>query len=104
MMARLVCACFMHLQLYPEVKVTIEMMNYALTYHNKFKQQAQIPLLLCLFKIIGALGTCLGASYLIVQAKEVKWCIIAIFGMSIVSQISYFMAMTVTNVSISKEI
>ena len=36
MMAKLVCACFMHLQLYPEVKITIDMMNYALSYPTKF--------------------------------------------------------------------
>jgi hypothetical protein len=34
----------------------------------------------------------------------VKWCIISILGMSIISQISYLVALTVTNVSISEEI
>ena len=103
MMTRLICGFLMHLQMFPEYEVSLGMINYALHKHQNFKAKSTIPLILCLFKITGAIVSTLGCIYLIVQSETVSKCLITYTGMSIVSQIGKFMALTVTSSDISEE-
>ena len=103
-MARFTCSFFLHVQLYPQYKVSLGMIRFALHNFNRFKAKSTIPLILCIFKISGAIIATLGSQYLIVQAKTVKEALIFYMGMFIVAQIGNIMALTVTNVDIGSEI
>ena len=66
MMTRLICAFFMHLQMFPEYEVTLGMINYAMHKYGRFKAKSTVPLVLCLLKVTGAIVSTIGCIYLIV--------------------------------------
>ena len=101
---RLACAFFMHLQLYPELEISLNMIKYGLYNSENFKSKATVPMLLCIFKITGAIVATVGSSYLICRAQTCSQCLIFFMGMSIVANIDNLMALTVTNMNISSEI
>ena len=80
------------------------MIRFALHQSKRFKAGNIIPLILCIFKITGAIIATLGSQYLIVQAMTVREALIFYMGMFIVAQIGTIMALTVTNVDIGSEI
>jgi hypothetical protein len=56
----------MHLQLYPEIEVSLKMIKYAIYNMEKFKGGAFYPLIISLVKITGAIVAEVGSSYLLV--------------------------------------
>ena len=58
----------MHLQLYPEIEVSLKMIKYALFNQEKFKGGAFFPLLITLVKVAGAVVAEVGSAYLLVQS------------------------------------
>lgn len=101
---RLACAFFMHLQLYPEIEISIKMIKYAIYNMENFKGGAFYPIMLTLVKMTAAIVAEFGSSFLLVQAGSVKLALIFFLGMSIVANIDNMMAKTVTNFSIGSEI
>jgi hypothetical protein len=73
------------------------MIRYGLYNSESFKAKVTIPMILCLFKITGAIVATVGSAYLICQAKTCSQCLIFFMGMSIVANIDNLMALTVTN-------
>ena len=100
---RLACAFFMHLQLYPELEISLGMIRYGLYNSENFKAKATIPMILSLFKITGAMVATIGSAYMICQAKTCSQCLIFFMGMSIVANIDNLMALTVTDSAIVNE-
>ena len=101
---RLTSAFFMHIQLYPEIKVSIDMIKYSIYHQEKFKGGASLPILLASAKAFGAIMAELGSSYLIVRSQNVQQCLVAFLGMSIVANIDNIMANTITGVNLQEEI
>lgn len=101
---RLACAFFMHLQLYPEIEVSLKMIKYAVYHMENFKGGAFYPIIITLVKMTAAIVAEIGSSFLLVQAGSIKLALIFFMGMSIVANIDNIMAKTVTNFSIGSEI
>ena len=101
---RLTSAFFMHIQLYPEIKVSLDMIKYSIFNQEKFKGGAFCPMILALSKAFGSIMAEFGSSYLIVRAPNVATCLVAFLGMSLVANIDDIMARTVTGVNIGDEI
>jgi hypothetical protein len=101
---RLTSAFFMHVQLYPEIQVSLEMIKYSVFNQEKFKGGAFLPMLLALSKAFGSIMAEFGSSYLIVRATNVATCLVAFLGMSLVANIDDIMAKTVTGANIGEEI
>jgi len=101
---RLACAFFMHLQLYPEIEVSLKMIKYAIYHMENFKGGAFYPIILTLVKMTAAIVAEIGSSFLLVQASSIKLALIFFMGMSIVANIDNIMSKTVTNFSIGSEI
>lgn len=100
---RLACSFFMHLQLYPELEISLGMIRYGLYNSEHFKAKVTVPMILCMFKITGAIVATVGSAYLICQAKTCSQCLIFFMGMSIVANIDNLMALTVTNQDIGAQ-
>ena len=100
---RLCAAFFMHIKLYPEIKVSIDMIKYSIYNQEKFKGGAFLPMILACAKAFGSIMAELGSSYLIVRSVNVAKCLIAFLGMSIIANIDNIMANTLTGVDLSGE-
>jgi hypothetical protein len=94
----------MHIQLYPEIKVSLEMIKYAIFNQEKFKGGALLPMLLAFSKLFGSIMAEFGSSYLIVRSTNVATCLVSFLGMSLVATIDDIMAKTVSGANIESEI
>ena len=101
---RLCCAFFMHLQLYPEIEVSLNMIRYANTHMENFKGGAFFPLLITLVKACGAIVAEIGSAYLLVLSTSVVGALISFLGMSIVANIDNMMVKTITTCETGLEI
>lgn len=101
---RLTSAFFMHIQLYPEIKISLDMIKYAIFNQEKFKGGAFLPMLLAFSKAFGSIMAEFGSSYLIVRSVNVATCLVSFLGMSLVATIDDIMAKTVSGVNIGDEI
>jgi len=104
MAVRLACALFMHLQLYPEIEISLKMIKYAIYHMENFKGGAFYPIIITLVKMTAAIVAEVGSCYLLVQSSSIKLALIFFMGMSIIANIDNIMAKTVTNFSIGSEI
>lgn len=93
----------MHIQLYPEIKISIDMIKYSIYNQEKFKGGAFLPMVLASSKAFGSIMAEFGSSYLIVKSQNVATCLVAFLGMSLVANIDDIMAKTVTGADISGE-
>jgi hypothetical protein len=100
---KLACAFFMHLQLYPEIEISLGMIRFGVYNSERFKSGPFFPMVLCIVKIFGAVVAEVGSAYLLVQAPTVKLTLAFFLGMSVVANIDNIMALTVTDVNIGLE-
>jgi hypothetical protein len=63
---KLACAFFMHLQLYPEIEISLGMIRFGVYNQERFKAGPFVPMVLSLVKISGAVVAEVGSAYLIV--------------------------------------
>ena len=100
---RLTSAFFMHIQLYPEIKISLDMIKYAIFNQEKFKGGALLPMLLAFSKLFGSIMAEFGSSYLIVRSVNVATCLVSFLGMSLIATIDDIMAKTISGVNIGDE-
>ena len=103
-MARLISSYIMHLYLYPEIKISMQMFHYAVYNREKMMQKsAFFPILIAASKFSGAFITELATIYFMVRNKSVNSVIGSFVAFSLVSKIDNIMAKTLTGVDIGGE-
>jgi hypothetical protein len=94
----------MHLYLYPEIKVSMQMFHYAVYNREKMMQKCAVfPIFIAGAKFLGAFITELATIYFMVRNKSVNSVIGSFVAFSLVSKIDNIMAMTLTGVDIVVE-
>lgn len=98
-------SCFIvHLQLYPEIRVSIEMLKYSV-YRSEtfFQKRAFLPMLLGTAKFIGALSTEYFTISSLLISRDIMACIKGLVIGAIIATLDDKMAATLTSVSIDDE-
>ena len=104
-MARIVAAYIMHLMFYPEIKVAMQMIHYAVyNRENMIQRNAFFPIFIAGAKFVGATATEFATIYFMVRDKTVTSVIMSYLTFTIVSRIDDIMGQTLTNVDIEAEI
>jgi len=71
--ARVICAYIMHMQLYPELRASMQMLQYTIYNDDSFCQQSFFfPLMLSIMKIVGSLAAELGNTLLLTRYTSVN--------------------------------
>ena len=103
-MARLIASYIMHLYLYPEIKISMQMIHYAVYNRQKMMQKCTFfPLFIATAKFLGAFITEIATIYFMVRNKKVNSVIGSFVSFSLVSKIDNIMAKTLTGVNIGTE-
>ena len=103
-LARLISCLIMHLYLYPEIKVGLAMIQYAVNNSNKFMQgSCFFPMIIAICKFSGALLAEVGTAYFMLTYTSVAQIIGGYVKFSIVAKMDNIMAKTLTNINIGAE-
>lgn len=102
--ARIVSAIIMHLALFPEIRVCIDMLQY-ITYksHTFYEKCALFPFIILLGKFAGAFMMEGLTVYVLIRKKTVVTIINAYIANFLIGRIGSVMANTLSNFDISKE-
>jgi hypothetical protein len=106
-MAKLVACVIMHLNLYPEVKISLSMIQYSVNNSDQFVQGSCIfPIMIAVSKLSGALLVEIGTAYFMLTYTTITQVIGGYAKFSIIARIDDVMAKTLTspNINISGEI
>jgi len=101
-MCRLIATLMMHLKLYPEIKISMEMVQYSIFNSKEFlKESCFFPILIALCQLCGALLIELGSIYLMLTYTSIKTVIGGYVKLTVLGDAPKLMALTLEGVDMS---
>lgn len=103
--ARFASTYIVHLQLYPEIRVSIEMLKYAVYRSETFYQRkAFLPMVISISKLVGAAATQYFTISTLLVSRDIMACIKGLVIGAIIATLDDKMAATLSGVNIGDEI